>query len=694
MDLIGKTLAGRYEVLEKIGNGGMATVYKAKDKTLNRNVAVKVLKEEFASDQEFVKRFQIEAQSAAALSHPNIVSIYDVAKDGDINYIVMELIVGKTLKEVIKEEGKLDWRRSAEIASQIASGLSTAHKNHIIHRDIKPHNIIMTKENLAKIADFGIAKASTSSTINANAGAMGSVHYFSPEHARGGYTDEKSDIYSLGVVLYEMVTGRLPFDGDTPVSIAMKHLKEEVVPPKQINPEIPDGLNDIILKAMQKEVSSRYVNAHEMYTDLQKILKDPELRNIGISKSDDGEFATQKIPAINSNVTRSYVKEGVRRPENMNVSNNKKKTKKIKNESSSVKGIILKILALILIFGLIALGSFVIFNGGFDSLEEKVEVPNVIGNSKEAAILSLKEAGLEAQFTEPVEDDLPKDYVVKQKIAGGSKAAKGTKVELTLSSGPRQVKVPDVLTDSLTAATMKIRNAELQIEVIEEASEDVAVDKIIRQDPLPNTQAYVNDIVKVYVSTGLPDDVTEVPNVLNDTEESAIEKLEAMGFVVLPSYTKDTSKADGKILLQTPEGGKIAPTGTSVIIVVNKLKETSSGGPTSVTISPVVGQPGQQQGSTTTTTEPEKPEEKPTTTTPPAEKVPDKILNVNLSNKGSKDTFEVKVELNGDILNRKEIYKGTHKRSDGTIKVPYPGDATGVLRVFIDGVFDSEQVIR
>ena len=303
MDLIGKTLGNRYEVLEKVGNGGMATVYRAKDKTLGRNVAIKVLKEEYANDQEFIKRFQIEAQSAASLSHPNIVSIYDVSNDEDIHYIVMELIEGKTLKDVIKNQGKLDWRESVEIASQIASGLSTAHKNHIIHRDIKPHNIIMTKDGLAKITDFGIAKAATSSTINANSSSMGSVHYFSPEHARGGYTDEKSDIYSLGIVLYEMVTGKLPFDGDSPVSIAMKHLKEPPVEPIELVPEIPKGLNDIILKALQKEVSSRYSNAQEMYNELQSILKDPNNKNIGISRLEDGN-STQKVPRVSSTTTR------------------------------------------------------------------------------------------------------------------------------------------------------------------------------------------------------------------------------------------------------------------------------------------------------------------------------------------------------------------------------------------------------
>ena len=273
MDMEGKVLGNRYEIIEKIGSGGMATVYKAKCRVLNRNVAIKILKDEFANDTEFIKRFQVEAQSAASLSHQNIVSIFDVGKDDSMHYIVMELIEGKTLKEIIVEKGKIPWKDAVKIAAQIASGLNQAHNHHIVHRDIKPHNIIITKDGVAKVTDFGIAKAVSNSTINAFGSTIGSVHYFSPEHARGGYTDEKSDIYSLGVVLYEMCTGKLPFDAETPVSVALKHLQEQPEAPKSINSEIPDALNLIILKAMQKEVANRYASAKAFYDDLTKLLK-------------------------------------------------------------------------------------------------------------------------------------------------------------------------------------------------------------------------------------------------------------------------------------------------------------------------------------------------------------------------------------------------------------------------------------
>ena len=687
MELIGKVLGNRYEMLEKIGIGGMATVYKAMDKTLNRNVAIKVLKEEFATDQEFIKRFQIEAQSAAALSHPNIVSIYDVANEDNINYIVMELIVGKTLKEVIIENGKLDWKKSAEIASQIASGLYTAHKNHIIHRDIKPHNIILTKDNLVKITDFGIAKAATSSTINANSSSMGSVHYFSPEHARGGYTDEKSDIYSLGVVLYEMVTGKLPFEGDTPVSVAMKHLKEDPVPPKKLNPEIPQGLNDIILKAMQKEVASRYVNAQEMYIELQKLLKNPEVTNVGITKQYQDEFATQKVPIINSSVTRQYVKEGVKSRNNMSndskVQRNKVKSKKRKNPLVSI---LIMLLLICLVLGGAIYGAYAFLTGISGNVEE-VKVPDIVGVSKDVARTKLESIGLEMDVKQEIPSNLPKDYIVDQELVDKT-VAKGTTVKVSVSLGPQKVLVPNVVGYSVTAANIEIKNKDLKIEVVEEPSEDVEIDKIIKQEPAPGSEVFAGDTVTVYVSSGLPEDVNEVPNVLEATEAGAKEMLEAMGFVPIISYVQDTTKEDGKILDQTPDAGSKAAEGSTVIVIINQL--------TPPAVEPTMPEDDKKPEESTQpqNNDKQEQEEPKQQETPQPQNVPDKKLSINLKNKGSRDSFEVKVILNGDYLGRKDIYKGQHTRNDGMIQVDYPGDATGVLQVYIDGVLDSEQVIK
>ena len=328
MNLEGRLLGNRYEIIEKIGNGGMAMVYKAKCHVLNRYVAVKILRDEFTTDQEFISRFSVEAQAAASITHPNIVSIYDVGQEGNLYYIVMELIKGKTLKEIIIEEGgALPWKWSTNIAIQIASALETAHKNNIIHRDIKPHNIIITEEGIAKVTDFGIAKAVSNSTITAFGSTIGSVHYFSPEHARGGYTDVKSDLYSLGVVMYEMLTGRVPFDADTPVSVALKHIQEEPVPPIEINPKVPVAINDIILKAMRKDTTLRYQNATEMLNDLNRALKEPNGDFVDNKAYQEME-ATRKIPTIND----EEIKSALEPENNVNVNTNTKtKTKKKEN---------------------------------------------------------------------------------------------------------------------------------------------------------------------------------------------------------------------------------------------------------------------------------------------------------------------------------------------------------------------------
>ena len=312
MNLDGSLLADRYEIITKVGNGGMATVYKAKDTLLNRFVAVKILRDEFTTDQEFIKRFEAEAQAAASITHPNIVSVYDVGNQDNLYYIVMELIQGKTLKEIILEEGgPLPWKWSVNIAIQIASALEVAHKNNVIHRDIKPHNIIITEDGVAKVTDFGIAKAVSNSTITAFGTTIGSVHYFSPEHARGGFTDAKSDLYSLGVVMYEMLTGKLPFDADTPVSVALKHMQEEPVEPADINDKIPEAVNDIIMKALRKDTSLRYQSATAMLRDLNMALKDPDGDFVDNTDDDSiDDFATQRISTIydeedlNTNNTR------------------------------------------------------------------------------------------------------------------------------------------------------------------------------------------------------------------------------------------------------------------------------------------------------------------------------------------------------------------------------------------------------
>ena len=374
MKLEGTVLGNRYEIIEKIGTGGMATVYKAKCKILNRFVAVKVLREEFTTDEEFIRRFNSEAQSAASLTHPNIVSIYDVGQEYNIYYIVMELVQGKTLKQIISKEGKLPWKWSVNIAIQIASALEAAHKNNIVHRDIKPHNIIITEDGIAKVADFGIAKAVSNSTITAFGTTIGSVHYFSPEHARGGYTDAKSDLYSLGVVMYEMLTGKVPFDADTPVSIALKHMQEEPVAPMKLNQSIPFAINQIILKAMKKDINERYQSATEMLKDLSMALKNP---NGDFVETDDGmeESFTKQIPIINDSQIK-YTNNRRKQP-----TTKMRKLKQYFEDNPKVK--VISIVALFVLIPLIALFlTMTIINA---NSVKSVQIPNIVGLTQDEA---------------------------------------------------------------------------------------------------------------------------------------------------------------------------------------------------------------------------------------------------------------------------------------------------------------------
>ena len=467
MNLEGKLLGGRYEIIEKIGNGGMATVYRATDKVLKRDVAVKILRDEFTTDEEFIKRFEVEAQSAARLTHPNIVSIYDVGVEDNFNYIVMELIRGKTLKEIILEEkGPLPWKWSVNVAIQIASALETAHRNNIIHRDIKPHNIIITEDGIAKVTDFGIAKAVSNSTITAFGTTIGSVHYFSPEHARGGFTAAKSDLYSLGVVLYEMVTGRVPFDADTPVSVALKHMQEKPEEPIEVNPNVPMAVNKIIMKALQKDTNLRYQTATDMLDDLRKALKDP-----------DGDFVDDEEydPTAKTQVLHTEMYNNVRGDKKQNEDN--KKDGKFKAFIKKHKKLSIFI-GLILLFTLSLGGTMLALNL---TNPAEVDMPNVVGLSQDEAKQDIEEAKLVFEVaSEEYNKDVPEGFVISQKAEDdlgdftttpqNKKVKEGSKVLVKISKGQEKTTVPNVEGKEKEEAIKMLEDAKLQVEVIEETS--------------------------------------------------------------------------------------------------------------------------------------------------------------------------------------------------------------------------------
>ena len=561
MNLEGKLLGNRYEIIEKVGNGGMATVYKATDKILKRYVAVKILRDEFTTDEEFIRRFEAEAQSAARLTNANIVSIYDVGVDGNLYYIVMELIQGKTLKEIIiKERGPLPWKWSVKVAIQIASALEVAHRNNIVHRDIKPHNIIITEDGVAKVTDFGIAKAVSNSTITAFGTTIGSVHYFSPEHARGGFTDAKSDLYSLGVVMYEMVTGKVPFDADTPVSVALKHMQDEPIEPIEVNQNVPVAVNKIIMRALQKDTTLRYQTASEMLEDLRKALKDPEGDSIdGVEY--DPTARTQVI-----NTTENY--------KNRAKEQNGKKEGKFKTFIKNHKGLSIFI-GLILLFVLSLGGTLLALNL---TNPPEVQMPNVVGLSKEEAQQEIENAKLVFEVEkEEYNKDVPEGFVISQDpiyMERFNNVKQGSTVKVVISKGQEKTKVPKVVGMKKEEAIAALEQAKLKVEVIEENSKKVEEGYVISQETEPQTEIFAGDTVKIHVSTGVEKVV--VPDVIGKTQDEAKKALEEQGFTVISTTSEDSSKATGMVLKQSLTAGESVEKGGSITITVNSYEEAKT----------------------------------------------------------------------------------------------------------------------
>lgn len=560
MSLEGKIIGNRYEVLEKIGIGGMATVYKAKDNILKRNVAVKVLRDEFTTDEEFIKRFNTEAQAAASLTHPNIVSIYDVGHEDNLYFIVMELIQGKTLKQIITEDGVLPWKWSINIAIQIASALEIAHKNNIVHRDIKPHNIIITEDGVAKVTDFGIAKAVSNSTITAFGTTIGSVHYFSPEHARGGYTDAKSDIYSLGVVMYEMMTGRVPFDADTPVSIALKHMQEKPVEPIKLNPSIPYAVNKIIMKAMQKEVALRYSSATEMLKDLNAALKNPDGNTVMPAQNIENSY-TQRIPTIQGG-------------EKMNQKERKVNAFFKKHKKAIMIAIIVLIVILIPVIGFY--GTQAILNVG---RAKDVKLPNLVGKTIEEAEQELNKSKLKIEKKEEFNSEIEAGKIISQNppFIENYTVKENSTVEVVVSKGTEMTKVPKIIGMEYEEAEEEIKKYNLQAEKIDKVSKTVEKGIVIEQEPAENTEIKAGEKVKIYVScgNGLKQIVTQY--VIGKTEKDAKELLTKDGLEVEVVNEEDTTKENGIVLKQSIEAGKTVDEGTKIIITVNKIAEIKTG---------------------------------------------------------------------------------------------------------------------
>ena len=589
----GSYLINRYEIIMKIGSGGMADVYKAKDHVLNRLVAIKVLKQEYSTDATFVKKFRVEAQSAAGLSHPNIVNVYDVGEDDGVYFIVMELVQGITLKNYIDMKGKLDIREALNISVQIASGLSAAHENRIIHRDIKPQNIIMSRDGKVKVTDFGIAKVADSTTVTTT--AAGTVHYISPEQARGGYSDERSDIYSLGITMYEMVTGRVPFEGETNVAVALMHIQSEITPPRQLEPSIPVSFEKIILKCTQKKPERRYASARELIADLRKVLTHPDGEYVVIPGAipqgrtivmNDDDIDSLKAASLRKNFgtkpEETYVEEPEEEEEEKPVQKPVQKKRPVKkkdieedhddfdndeedDDDEEVNPALSKVMMALGIGGFIILAVIIFFIighaagffGGSGSLfghknkdtstesistesvsdtssdtstaGERVTVPDLFKMTEDGAKAALKELRLGVNVQTGTSDDVPEGQVYDQSPAAGTKVDVHTQVTINISSGKEKFSLDDVTGMQYQQAQAQLENDGLVVSLEFDYSDSVGSDKVISTSPKAGSQVAKGDTITITASKGKETKTTTVPNLLGQNIDDAIQMIKDAG---------------------------------------------------------------------------------------------------------------------------------------------------------------------
>lgn len=594
---LGTMLSGRYEVLKRVGSGGMADVYMAKDHKLNRNVAVKVLKSEYVEDEKFLKKFETEAQAVARLSHPNIVNIYDVGMEDGINYIVMELAEGITLKEYIRKKGYLSPKETVEISTQIASAISHAHKNHIIHRDIKPQNILVSDTGIIKVTDFGIAKATSSNTVTSTATAMGSVHYISPEQAKGRFCDEKSDIYSLGITMYEMVTGHVPFDHENGVTIALMHLQNEITPPSQIRDGIPDSLEKIILKCTMKKPEERYQTADDLIADLRLVFEDTSGGYVGVVPAiDDSPTIMIDQNELTQRINTPKKDQKIQQEEPLKDEEQNAYLDEDDEEESGMNSKIEKlVIVLAAVVGAIILISIIVFvvkssgvfksgksttttsigttAGSNDAESKKYTVDNYIGMS-----LSAAREKIDGKFKIKVEEeysaDYAKDLVIRQDPESDTELEEGKTLTLVVSKGTRtedKVSVPEVVGKRESSAKSELEAAGLKVSVKTKYSTDVAKGKVIYQSPGSGNQVTKNSTVVITVSQGeKPETMVRVPNLRYFTESEARSELKNSNLVlgsVLTEYSDSVEK--GLVIRQTVSSGSKVKEGTAVGIYVS-----------------------------------------------------------------------------------------------------------------------------
>ena len=569
---IGKLLDGRYEMLEVIGSGGMAVVYKARCNRLNRLVAVKVLKEELSQDTEFRRRFHAESQAVAMLSHPNIMGVYDVSHSENLDYIVMELIEGITLKQYLEQKGTLNWREALHFATQIARALDHAHSRGIIHRDIKPHNIMLLKDGSVKVADFGIARV-TSAQNTLTREALGSVHYISPEQAKGAHVDCRSDLYSLGVVMYEMLTGQPPFDGDTPVSVAIQHINATPKRPRELNPSIPEGLEQITMHAMSAELPTRYHTAAQMVSDLENFRKNPNV--IFDFTEDNDEFDPQRFlddpdydldgPAAGAAAAHSRMSVPARKVQQKPAS-----APPVSKRGSRIAFIAGVVCILLIICGLGYL-LYSYFLSDLFATTQEVPVPELVGKAYDSLDLS-QYPDLHFEVSEWRKDELAEyGFVIEQSPNGGQQVKVGTDVTLVLSLGSQSSTMPALVNLTIEEAekTLKAMDLDVQIKVLYQPSDEYADGHVIDTIPAYQGRINVGEQVTLVVSLGAAVEFRQVPSLVGKDVEAALQEITEAGLAKGPCTYRDDDAPKGTVIYQSIEPGESVKEGTVINLQVS-----------------------------------------------------------------------------------------------------------------------------
>lgn len=609
----GMFLADRYEIMDRIGTGGMSDVYRAKCHKLNRFVAIKVLKQEFSEDKTFVSKFNIEAQSAAGLMHPNIVNVYDVGDENGIHYIVMELVEGITLKKYIEKKGRLSSKEAISIAIQVAQGIEAAHSHHIVHRDIKPQNIIISKDGKVKVTDFGIARAATSQTINSS--AMGSVHYISPEQARGGYSDEKSDIYSFGITLYEMLTGTVPFDGDSTVAVAVQHIQDEIPPASSVVDDIPISVDKIVTKCTQKKTERRYQSATELIADLKKSLVMPDVDFVKMMPMYGDTIVAQAEDELKTDLINSLQDEDEDSlydddddvldeddddddydddddddddEDDEDEEASKDDEEDIEDGGNEKLDKIMKYIGIGIVVMIIIVTIFVVIKvvsavGGKSTKSEttteatlastedsdQVSVPDVAGMTEDDAKAALNKVGLGCKISKQNSDTVAEGNVISQSQKAGSKVDKNTTITITVSSGSNTFTVPNVVGKTESDASSTLKNAGLTVSIDYSYSDSVSQGNVISQTPSKGSSVKSGDSVTINVSRGKETKTVTVPNVIGLTESQANEALDNAGLKYSVSTSQESSSEKGTVIGQSYSSGKEVEEGTVIQLTLS-----------------------------------------------------------------------------------------------------------------------------